>query len=225
MNDTAERLPDLVRRWQAGWRLARGLAAAELTEDLLQVRFGLPHRHLEFVALRADEAPGPLARLAERVAEATEVNWLTVPTNEPERATEILRAAGLEVPAEPEWLMSVDLTRHPRPAPAPPYRREVRVDGAVIAVTITDGSGAEMAARGWAAFTGTDAVADRIETSAEHRRRGLGSAMMGSLTEAAMTQGATTGLLVASVDGQRLYSSLGWERRAYVLIGRKPSVG
>ena len=73
-------------------------------------------------------------------------------------------------------------------------------------------------------MTGTDAIADRIETMTAHRRRGLASALMGSLAEAARAQGATTGLLIASPAGQHLYASLGWTRQAYVLIAKKPGV-
>jgi predicted GNAT family acetyltransferase len=68
------------------------------------------------------------------------------------------------------------------------------------------------------AVVGTDAVADQIMTAPTHRRRGLGSALMGGLAQAAVAIGARTGLLIASADGQRLYSALGWQRRADVRI-------
>jgi hypothetical protein len=47
---------------------------------------------------------------------------------------------------------------------------------------------------------------------------------MSALAEAAVAQGARTGLLVASEEGQRLYSSLGWRHEADVLIARGPAV-
>jgi GNAT superfamily N-acetyltransferase len=81
-----------------------------------------------------------------------------------------------------------------------------------------------VAARGSIAVVGDDAIADRIETDAAHRRRGLGRAMMSALAEAAVSQGARTGLLIASEEGQRLYSSLGWHHKADVLIARGPAV-
>lgn len=73
------------------------------------------------------------------------------------------------------------------------------------------------------AVVGTDAIADRIETVPEHRRRGLGSVVMSSLVENAMAHGATTGILVATADGQQLYSALGWTTRATVLIAQTPA--
>ncbi|MGW5434869.1 GNAT family N-acetyltransferase [Streptomyces sp. NPDC004059] len=119
--------------------------------------------------------------------------------------------------------MTTDLTEHPRHAPAAPYEREVRTEGPVTVVSLHASSG-EVAARGTSAVVGADAIPDRIETDAAHRRRGLGRAMMSALAEAAVAQGARTGLLIASEEGQRLYSSLGWRHKADVLIARGPVV-
>jgi hypothetical protein len=47
---------------------------------------------------------------------------------------------------------------------------------------------------------------------------------MSALAEAAVSQGARTGLLIASEEGQRLYSSLGWRHEADVLIARGPVI-
>jgi GNAT superfamily N-acetyltransferase len=70
------------------------------------------------------------------------------------------------------------------------------------------------------AVVGEDAVADRIETDPQHRRRGLGSAVMASLVETAAAQGAKRGILIASIDGLRLYRSLGWKVVADIVIAR-----
>ncbi|MEV6995235.1 GNAT family N-acetyltransferase [Streptomyces sp. NPDC093228] len=64
----------------------------------------------------------------------------------------------------------------------------------------------------------------RPSTDAAHRRRGLGRAMMSALAEAAVSQGARTGLLIASEEGQRPCSSLGWHHKADVLIARGSTV-
>ncbi|MEV6522494.1 GNAT family N-acetyltransferase [Longispora sp. NPDC051575] len=210
---------DLVRRWLRGWGLARRLPAPEPVDGGLQVRCDQPGRQVEVFALRADEEPDSVARLAARVAAADLRTWLTVTTTRPEEVGTALAAGGLELLDRPEWLMSVDLTTHPRHAPADTYRSTVEVDGPVVTVSIHDPSGV-LAARGQLAVSGTDAVADRIETSPEHRRRGLASAVMGALAGAAVDQGARTGLLIASADGQHLYSRLGWRREADVLIAR-----
>ena len=222
---------ELIRRWHRGWCLARGLPDAEpvldgtavdgAALDGLRVRCGLPTRDAEVVALRADAAPDSVVRLAAAVAADPSHTWLTVPTHRPEQVADGIGAAGLTVLFHSEQLMTTDLAGHPRRASSAPYRREVRAEGPVVTVTLHDASG-EQAARGMIAVLGSDAVADRIETAEAHRRRGLGSVLMSALAEAALARGARTGLLIASTDGQRLYSSLGWQYAADVVIAHAP---
>lgn len=52
-------------------------------------------------------------------------------------------------------------------------------------------------------------VYDRIITDPDHRRRGLGRALMQTLHDARHNLSATE-LLVATEDGRTLYSALGW---------------
>ncbi|WP_037898377.1 GNAT family N-acetyltransferase [Streptomyces sp. NRRL S-920] len=216
----------LIRRWVSGWTAARSLPDAEPVEygeDGLWSKCNQPGREVEVFALRADEEPTSLARLAAFVAAAQQTTWLTVPTLRPGTVEAVVSAAGLQVLRRSEWFMTSDLTEHPRHALAAPYAREVRTEGPVTVVSLHDSSGA-VAAQGTIAVIGTDAIADRIETDAAHRRRGLGRAMMSALAEAAVAQGARTGLLIASEEGQRLYSSLGWHHDADVLIAQGPGV-
>ncbi|MFF7240236.1 GNAT family N-acetyltransferase [Streptomyces collinus] len=216
----------LIRRWLNGWTMARSLPAAEPVEsagDGLRSTCRQPGREVEVFALRADDDPESVARLAAAVALARETTWLTVPTLRPGTVEAVVAAAGLEVLHRSEWFMTTDLTEHPHHEPATPYAREVRTEGPVTVVSLHDSSG-EVAARGTIAVAGADAIADRIETGAAHRRRGLGRAVMSALAEAAVAQGARTGLLIASEEGQRLYSPLGWRREADVLIARGPVI-
>ncbi|WKE70030.1 GNAT family N-acetyltransferase [Streptomyces sp. WP-1] len=62
-----------------------------------------------------------------------------------------------------------------------------------------------------AAPTDTACVFDRTVTAPAHRRRGLGTVMMGTLTGAAVGSGVPTGVLGATVQGRTLYEALGWE--------------
>ncbi|WP_377273517.1 GNAT family N-acetyltransferase [Peterkaempfera sp. SMS 1(5)a] len=218
--------PGLIRRWVDGWTVARSLPEAEPVEpvgDGLRSECDQPGREVEVFALRADEEPESLARLAAAVAAAQQTTWLAVPTLRPDTAEAIVGAAGLELLNRSEWFMTTDLTDHPQHGPAAPYEREVRTEGPVTVVSLHAPSG-ELAARGFIAVVGGDAIADRIQTDAAHRRRGLGRAMMSALAEAAVSQGARTGLLIASEEGQRLYSSLGWHHKADVLIAKGPTV-
>ena len=66
------------------------------------------------------------------------------------------------------------------------------------------------AAEGRMVIVGEVAVYDRIATHSDHRRRRLGSTVMGALGEAAQAQGARRGLLNATAEGRALYAALGW---------------
>lgn len=214
-------LRELIVCWQRGWGAARGLPAAADLGPGLRVRCRQPGRDVEYVALDADHDPASLRVLAGRVAAEDEVTWLTVPTTDPAAAAARLEAAGLVLLKRAELLMTTDLRDHPRPPPAAGYHLETRVDGAVLAAGVLDASGAT-GARGTMGLTGTDAVADRIETLPAHRRRGLASSLMGALAAAALNAGAGRGILIASEEGQHLYAKLGWHPAADVLIATTP---
>ncbi|MEU6339418.1 GNAT family N-acetyltransferase [Streptomyces sp. NPDC046977] len=215
---------ELIRRWVDGWTVARSLPEAEPVEpagDGLRSTCDQPGREVEVFALRADEEPESVARLAAAVAAARQITWLTVPTLRPATVEAVVGAAGLGLLHRSEWFMTTDLTEHPRHAALAPYERDVRTEGSVTVVSLRGPSG-EVAAHGSIAVVGGDAIADRIETDPGHRRRDLGRAIMSALADSAVSHGARTGLLIASEEGQRLYSSLGWHHAADVLIARGP---
>jgi ribosomal protein S18 acetylase RimI-like enzyme len=100
-----------------------------------------------------------------------------------------------------------------QPSAAPPggYTTKTSVDGPLLSVTVYSG---ELAARGLMAVVDGDAVMHDIHTDPAHRRRGLGSVVMATLSAQAVERGATTGLLNATPDGAFLYASLGWMPQA-----------
>lgn len=53
-------------------------------------------------------------------------------------------------------------------------------------------------------------VYDQILTQPEHRRLGLGTAVMSALTQRSLERGAGHGIMIASPDGRALYQTLGW---------------
>ncbi len=197
--------------------MTRALGPAVEVPGGLRVVLGLPERWEETITLAADEDLDRVRALAREVAGSPERDWLTVPTNRPDEVAEILLSAGLDLMEKPEWLMTRELDGHPEPGVPEPYSLTVTADGAVLEARIM-APGGELAAHGLMAVAGTDAVAHNIVTNEDHRRRGLASVVMGSLAAGARERGATTGLLLASEDGQRLYSVLGWETRSSVLI-------
>ncbi len=89
------------------------------------------------------------------------------------------------------------------------YRTEISRTGAVVEVRIWSSAGM-LAASGYAAETLDVFVYDRIVTTPEHRRKGLGQAVMTTL-RAAKQRSASPELLVATEEGRALYSRLGWQ--------------
>ena len=209
---------ELIERWHRGWCVARGLNGVEDLGDGLRLRCLQPGRDVEYVALVDTAVPG----LAARVLGEREVTWLTVPTTSPAQVAEALAAAGLVLLKRAEQLMTIALADHPSSKPADPYTLEVVRVGAAITATVRESATGEAAARGTIGLSGTDGIADRIETLPAHRRRGLASVVMGALAEAARAEGATHGILIASEDGQHLYRRLGWHPVADVLIAAAP---
>lgn len=67
------------------------------------------------------------------------------------------------------------------------------------------------------------AVFDQIWTHEDHRRQGLGGAIMRSLEDAAANRGAVRGMLVATDAGCALYLTLGWQIHAPYTTAIVPS--
>lgn len=88
------------------------------------------------------------------------------------------------------------------------YRLALDRDGPVVRASIVAATG-DLAASGCAAEAADVFVYDRIETAQEHRRKGLGVAVMNALAGARQSL-ASTQLLVATEDGRGLYANLGW---------------
>ncbi|MGO2540803.1 MAG: GNAT family N-acetyltransferase [Specibacter sp.] len=78
--------------------------------------------------------------------------------------------------------------------------------------------GETVMASGKVGIYGDHAIFDGLKTHPAHRRRGFGMLMMKTLTARALDYPVTTGLLVASTSGQRLYSKLGWAGLSPVTI-------
>lgn len=89
------------------------------------------------------------------------------------------------------------------------YRMELHRAGPVIRACIIAPDG-DLAASGCAAETADVFIYDRIETAQDHRRKGLGVAVMIALG-AAKKSLASPQLLVATEDGRNLYANLGWK--------------
>lgn len=210
-------LGNLVRRWQLGWAAARQQNPAEEARGALHVPVRSQSRHTEVIVLDDDAVPA----LAAEAAAAPVVTWLTVPTTDPGAVTRLIKEAGLELFLE-ECFMSAELSDHPVLALPTGYAATTTAERDTVLRSRIEHNSGELAAFGTMTVIGQDAVADAINTTENHRRRGLASALMSTLTAEATARGAKTGLLIASPEGERLYTSLGWQRHASILVARKP---
>ncbi|WP_434449015.1 GNAT family N-acetyltransferase [Lentzea sp. E54] len=203
---------ELVERWHRGWIAADGLTS-EYRDGYLVVHVDRPQRRFEWIA--TDDAE--TTAMARIVAATSEPNWLSVPTHEPQRVSAELEAAGMVVARPDETFMRRALAGHPVPEPPAGYAVEVTRSPVIGVRVLADG---EVAASGLMAVVGEDAVAHRIETADAHRRRGLGSVVMGALVREAVQDGARTGLLFSSTEGVHLYRKLGWEKISDLVVAR-----
>ncbi|WP_328806397.1 GNAT family N-acetyltransferase [Streptacidiphilus fuscans] len=107
------------------------------------------------------------------------------------------------------FLMSVELTPTEPGALPPGYQLRTWTQGGVVRVLVAAPDGS-LAARGQAGLAGDVAVPDQILTTPAHQRRGLGSVVVRSLQQQALTAGASRAVLGATTEGRALYESLGW---------------
>lgn len=187
---------ELVGRWVEGWCDSRQMHGRRDGEGWL-VDVDAATRSREYVSL----APSPVELRRLLAAATTPEVWLTIVGDIDAASAEVL--AGLDALTSGEHMMTAPVA--PGPVPA-----QVRIEerGRVAFARIeVEG---ELAAQGQAAVRAGDVVFDRIETIPAFRRRGFGGLVMTGLSVWAADQGATTGLLMASVGGRRLYGSLGW---------------
>lgn len=206
-----------MRSWVDGWVVSRGAADPVAQPWGWSIDVGNFKESGRHVVADGDQAT--VRKLAEN--SAAPGRWLkvflpaaTVAHDAPHAAEEVI--APWLVPGwefdRPGFLMTTRL-RHTAVQVPDGYRLRRWLRGGVTHVAVLTPDGA-LAARGRITPTGPTAVADRIETSPLHRRTGLGSLVMRTLHNAALEQGAQTGVLVGTVEGRALYESLGWTTHA-----------
>ncbi|MBF4636189.1 GNAT family N-acetyltransferase [Agreia pratensis] len=196
----------LVDRWVEGWTVSRRMLSARDGDGWL-VEVAAETRSREYIS--ASPSLPELHRMVTATS-APEV-WLTLVGDLDAQSRAAV--AGLDPVTSDERMMTTTI------APiALPTNVIIEEDGQVAHARIeVDG---ELAARGQAALSAADVVFDRIETTPEFRRRGLGRLVMTGLTAWATDNNAATGLLMASVSGRKLYDSLGWSEVAPIVTLR-----
>jgi GNAT superfamily N-acetyltransferase len=192
--------PSLVRAWQFAHSIARGSPAPVHDRGGYRVDTGSEIETKRWIFPRLTDGVGAIGREIEAPR-----HYLKVCASD-----EALRGA---LPSRwevqpPGFFMTTSVTFGDASPLPEGYRLELHRAGPVSRVSIVAPDGG-MAASGCAAESADVFIYDRIETAQDHRRKGLGVAVMTALGTA-RTSIASQQLLVATEDGRKLYERLGW---------------
>lgn len=183
--------PEHALAWARGWTVSRGTPPPVAVPGGWRIKVGLPNHTVRYVLpayvpelVEQAHAQGTWVKICDRAQ--LDSRWTVEPL---------------------EYLMTRHLYSADRVQAPPEYTLRVS-DGPVTRVAVEHAG--VTAARGQLGLAGEFAVVDQVVTEPAHRRRGLATVVMLALADAAVRQGAHTGVLVATEDGRALYSSLGW---------------
>ncbi|MEV6762558.1 GNAT family N-acetyltransferase [Streptomyces sp. NPDC051105] len=193
---------ELARSWVDGWTVSRRAPKPVDMPWGLTIQVGLPAQAVRHVLLGPDveTARGLVGAITEP---ATWIKAFLAPD-----VMEPWFSPAWE-PTDPGFLMAVDL--RPSVVRAPDgYTATAETADDVTRVRILAADG-KLAARGQIGLTADACVFDQIVTEEAHQRLGLGTVVMGTLANAAIENGAATGILGATVQGRALYETLDWK--------------
>ncbi|MFE5583296.1 GNAT family N-acetyltransferase [Kitasatospora sp. NPDC056531] len=199
-------ITELVRMWISGWTVSRGSADPVEQPWGWSIDVGAPVGEVGRHVL-PEPTEAEVRKLAETITAPT--TWLKLFAEDDTVRPWLGPRWRLD---QPGFLMTAPLGPE-RPELPAGYTVTTWTRGGILRVLVRTGDG-HLAARGQAGLAGPVAVPDQIVTTPEHRRRGLGSVVMRTLQSAAHETGARTGVLVGTVAGQALYTSLGWTTHA-----------
>lgn len=200
---------ELVRTWVRGWARSHGYDVhregnihaalrSDTTGDWEYILLSPDQEQLSSVAATVAENPSRTVMVISPSGQ--ELDGFSLP--EP-----------LRIQASGEKLMVTDMAQHDVENPLVPEGFEVDtkvMEEQQAIVTVTDAETGELAARGRVVIEDGVAVFDRIFTSDNYRRKGLGSFVMRSLAATALNYDTDTGLLISTPEGLLLYHYLGW---------------
>jgi GNAT superfamily N-acetyltransferase len=173
--------PDIVKCWVTGWALSRRLAAPTVLPEGYYVQVGLPRQQARYVLPRLE-----LHSLS-ALAETIDTPWTFIKVCADPKAVAAALPKPWTLQEDPRLMMTAALAR------------------------TADLADADAVASGRAAMVDSSCIFDQISVHADHRRRGLGRAVVGLLRREALKRDKGRGILVATTDGIALYSTIGWE--------------
>ena len=211
VEDTAH----LLEVWVTGWAGGRGYETRKEGRFPAALRADTTGQWEYFAH---DPSDSEFADLAGKTAEVP-ARILTVFTNDAARYLYLAQQHGLNVTSASQTMMIVDMetqdSEDPWLADENLHLVTSKTDGVYRAVVQ---AGDELAASGQLVVVDRAAIFDKIVTEPGYQRRGLGSFIMKALAALAFEHDVETGLLLASQDGQKLYSHLGWNTVCHVLM-------
>lgn len=205
----------LLETWVAGWAGCRGY------ETRREGRFPAALRAdttAEWEYFAHDPSDAEFADLAAKTVEVP-ARILTILTNDLARYTDLAQQHGLNVTSSTQTMMLVDMATQDTEDPwlsDDDLTLELSKTGAVHHATVH--AGEQVAASGQVFVEGHTAIFDKIVTAPDFQRRGLGSFIMKALAAQTFEHDVDSGLLLASLDGQKLYSHLGWRTVCHVMM-------
>lgn len=211
VEDTAH----LLEVWVTGWAGCRGYETRKEGRFPAVLRADTTGQWEYFAH---DPSDSEFTDLAVKTAEVP-ARILTVLTNDVARYMYLAQQHGLNVTSASQTMMIVDMETQDSEDPW------LADENLHLVTSKTDGvhraavqAGDELAASGQLVVVDHTAIFDKIVTEPGYQRRGLGSFIMKALAALAFEHDVETGLLLASQDGQKLYSHLGWDTVCHVLM-------
>lgn len=216
MKNSSTHIEELLGAWFTGWTALRGYSTSFETGHPAALRMD---RSGDWEYFISDPESEDFTALAAEVCRSAD-RALCVIGPDVHHYVKLAHAAGMGMLSTTEQMMLVRMEVQDNQEPYlgdPDLTLQIsRMGGRRAASTCQARFRAEIrhhgmvAASGMVAIYDEYAIFDQIQTHPEHRRRGYGRMLMQSLAAHAKEFPVTTGLLLASTDGQRLYHKMGW---------------
>lgn len=203
---TTELSDSLVQTWVTGWARTHGYEVRD-EGGVHSARLGPESDEWEYVVFDPEQTE--LRKLAAAV-DKSPTRLLTVIAEPDADIMGAKEVDGLEMISDEEKLMVVDMGTQDVEDPITPETYTTSREDFDGWVLFTVHQGENVAARGRMAIVEDYVILDRIYTSPDYRRQGLGTFVTRALLAIAHEHDAAWGLLVATADGQELYEYLGW---------------
>lgn len=197
----------LVQTWVTGWSRTHGYEVRNEGRIHAASPAG-ESEHSEYVLFSPQETE--LRKVASAVQRSPQ-RLLTIIAEPDDDVLSVQEVEGLELLSDEEKLMVCDMATQDVEDPITPEEFTTEredFDGWTL-FTVRDGE--HTAARGRVAMVDEFCVVDRVYTSPDYRRKGLGTFVTRALLAIAHEHAVDYGLLVATRDGVELYEFLGWD--------------